>query len=216
MEYKVESWETKVIEQEFIDHFHSLINSGLNVPEKNIDEFKLWLPKERYYISWKVAKETSSLNGDFVECGVFKGEQAFYMAKECKTTLHLFDSWEGADSFGEHDNIFYKENSFKCSIEDAKATMSEFSNVKFYNGHVPYGFENVEAISFLNIDLDLYQPTKISLEHLWPKVIVGGITLIDFHDSVSIGAEKATREYFADKGHLIQVLPTGKCLVIKK
>jgi hypothetical protein len=94
--------------------------------------------------------------------------------------------------------------------------MSEFNNVKFYNGHVPFGFESVDAISFLNIDLDLYQPTKISLEYLWPKVIVGGITLVDFHDSVSTGAEKATREYFADKGNVIKILPTGKSLVIKK
>lgn len=216
MKYVIEPWETKVVEQDFIDHFQSLINSGLGIPEKSIDEFKLWPPNERYYISWRAAKIASCLEGDFVECGVFKGEQAFYMAKECKTTLHLFDSWQGADSFGEHDNIFYKENTFKCLVEDAESTLSEFKNVKFYNGHVPFGFKNVEKISFLNIDLDLYEPTKISLDHLWPKVIVGGITLIDFHDGVSTGAEKATKEYFLNKDQTLNILPTGKALIVKR
>jgi hypothetical protein len=216
MKYIVEPWETKLIEQEFVDHFQSLIRSTLIIPEKNIDEFKLWPPNERYYISWKAAKAASSLNGDFVECGVFKGEQAFYMAKECKTTLHLFDSWQGADSLGEYDNVFYKENNFKCLVEDAESTMSEFNNVRFYNGHVPFGFNSVEKISLLNIDLDLYEPTKVSLEHLWPKVVSGGITLIDFHDGVSSGAEKATMEYFSDKDQDLNVLPTGKAIVVKK
>jgi O-methyltransferase len=216
MKYTNELWKNKNVEKVFVDHFNSLLNSGLYVVEKNIDELKMWPPNERYYITWKAAQYTSSLDGDFVECGVFKGEQAFYMAKECKTKLHLFDSWQGADNVGDYDNTFYIKNPFKCSIDDAKITMSEFNNVEFYSGHVPFGFDKVKLISFLNIDLDLYEPTKISLENLWPKVVDGGIALIDFHDSVSTGAEKATRDYFKDSRYDLQVLPTGKCMVIKE
>jgi O-methyltransferase len=216
MNYTIEPWKTKDVDTKFIDHFNSLLNSGLDVVEKNIDELKMWPPNERYYITWKAAEHVSSLDGDFVECGVFKGEQAFYMAKECKTKLHLFDSWQGAENVGQYDNDFYIKNSFKCSIDDAKITMSEFSNVEFYSGHVPFGFDKVESISLLSIDLDLYEPTKISLENLWPKVVDGGIALIDFHDGVSAGAEKATRDYFKDRKYEIKVLPTGKCMVIKQ
>jgi hypothetical protein len=216
MKYLVEQWKTKKIDDEFINHFKSIYNSGLYITEKNIEEFKDWEPNERYYISWKASQYSSKLEGDFVQCGVFKGEEAFYMAKECKTKLHLFDSWQGAENVGQYDNDFYIKNSFKCSIDDAKITMSEFSNVEFYSGHVPFGFDKVESISLLSIDLDLYEPTKISLENLWPKVVDKGIALIDFHDSVSTGVEKATRDYFKDKEYDIKVLPTGKCMVIKE
>jgi hypothetical protein len=215
MKYIKEDWITKELDKEFINHFNSLLKSGLEVIDKDIEEFKQWEPNERYYIAWKAAKEVAHLDGDFVECGVFKGEQAFYMAKECKSKLHLFDSWNGAENLGEHDSLFYHDNPFKCSIDDAKITLSEFNNVEFYSGHVPFGFDKVESVSLLSIDLDLYEPTKISLEHLWPKVVKDGIALIDFHDSVSTGAEKATREYFKDSQYSIEILPTGKCIVIK-
>jgi O-methyltransferase len=184
--------------------------------KKNIDEFKDWDPNERYYITWKASRHSSNLDGDFVQCGVFKGEEAFYMAKECRTTLHLFDSWEGANDLVEYDNIFYEKNTFKCSVDDAKKTMSGFDNVRFYIGEVPFGFDEVEKISFLNIDLDLYKPTKISLELLWPKVIANGMVLVDFHDGFSTGAEKATNDYFIDKDCSIEILPTGKCMIVKR
>lgn len=216
MKYVKEDWLTKELDREFINHFNSLLKSGLEVIDKDIEEFKQWEPNERYYIAWKSAKEVAHLEGDFVECGVFKGEQAFYMAKECKSKLHLFDSWNGAENLGEYDSLFYQDNPFKCSIDDAKITLSEFNNVEFYSGHVPFGFDKVDSISLLSIDLDLYEPTKISLEHLWPKVVKDGIALIDFHDSVSTGAEKATREYFKDSQYSIEVLPTGKCMVVKQ
>ena len=216
MKYTNEDWLTKEVDKDFVDHFNSLLNSSLDVIEKNMDEFKMWPPNERYYITWKAAREVSYIDGDFVECGVFKGEEAFYMAKECQTTLHLFDSWQGAENLGEYDSDYYLENPFKCSIEDAKSTLSEFNNVEFYLGHVPFGFDKVQSISLLSIDLDLYEPTKISLEELWPKVVDNGIALIDFHDSVSTGAEKATREYFTNSPYILQVLPTGKCMVVKK
>ena len=31
----------------------------------------------------------------------------------------------------------------------------------------------------LNLDVDLYEPTLIALEHLYPKVISGGVVIVD-------------------------------------
>jgi hypothetical protein len=216
MDYLDKEWKTKSLDNDFVNYFNLLIDSTLNIPEKNVYEFMDWAPNERYYISWKAARYLSNLSGDFVQCGVFKGEEAFYMAKECIKTLHLFDSWNGSENIGQYDSDYYIKNNFKCSIDEAKIVLSEFKNVQFHHGRVPFNFDKVNSISFLNIDLDLYEPTRISLEHLWPKVIDGGMALIDFHDGVSTGAEKATMDYFTKTKHEIKVLPTGKCMVVKK
>lgn len=174
-----------------------------------------WEPKnERLYIAWFYSKALEDLNGDFVECGVFAGETSFFMAKNCKTNLHLFDSWEGVTDFTEHDNEFYRENPFRTDIESAQKTMAQFENVIFHHGPVPHEFDTVSQISFLHIDLDNYSPTKLTLEQMWDKVVEGGVVMVDFHDSFASGAEKATRDFF-DGLRDITVLATGKAVIVK-
>jgi len=34
-------------------------------------------------------------------------------------------------------------------------------------------------ISLLNLDVDLYEPTLIALEHLYPRVVSGGVVIVD-------------------------------------
>lgn len=170
---------------------------------------------ERLFILWLCAKEAAKLDGDFVESGVYAGETAYFMAKQCRSNFHLFDSWQGADDFTEFDNDFYKSFPFKIDIEVCQKFLSEFNNLKYHKGKVPFEFEKVEKISLLHIDLDNYIPTRVSLEQLWDKVVDGGYVIVDFHDSVASGAEKATRDFFEKAGKEIKLFPTGKAIVVK-
>jgi hypothetical protein len=209
IKYPSGSWETDLkIPGSFVRDYNDLIENILQV-DSPIRFFK----NERLYILWAYAQHLADLDGDFVECGVYTGTSAFFMAKHCKTNLHLFDSWEGVKDFTEFDNDFYRENSFEISIDAAKNTLDSFDNVIFHHGEVPFEFDQVEKISLLHIDLDNYNPTKIALENLWSKVIDGGVVIVDFHDSFATGAEKATRDFFADKDILL--MPTGKAIIVK-
>jgi len=53
-------------------------------------------------------------------------------------------------------------------------------------------------ISFLNLDTDLYEPAKIILEYLYPKITKGGILLLDDYGFWP-GETKAVDEYFKNK-----------------
>lgn len=53
----------------------------------------------------------------------------------------------------------------------------------------------IEKIAFLRLDGDLYESTKVCLEHLFPKVSPGGYVVID--DYAMTGCRKACDEYFA-------------------
>jgi hypothetical protein len=170
---------------------------------------------ERYYILWQYAKGLSSLDGDFVECGTYSGSDAKFLATECKTTLHLIDSFEGLSEVGEYDNPWYEENKFIANLEELKETLKSHKNVKYYKGWVPDVLSNIDTnISLLALDLDLYEPTKNCLEYFWDKVVDGGVVICDFHDDYAWGAEKATRDFFQDIRD-IEVLATGKAIIIK-
>lgn len=209
--YPSGNWETDLeIPQDFIDDFnsHSIAAVDTKIDLRN----RL---AERLFITWFYAKEAQNLPGDFVECGVFHGQTAYFMAKNCNTTLHLFDSWNGSGNVGEFDNKFYAKNTFTCSVEDAQSNLSEFNNISFHNGEVPFEFDAVTSISFLHLDMNLYEPTKIALENLWDKVVPGGFVIVDYHDDYSIGAKKATEDFFAQIEKEITALSTGKALITK-
>ena len=215
MNYTIEPWKDKVLDAEFLEVLNEIVSLNLKLAATTEEHLKAWDPFERYYILLSALKQISSVPGDFVQCGVYKGEEAFYMAKECKTHLHLFDSFEGAKNLGEFDNKYYEENPYKCSVEDAKAVLAQFDNLTINVGPVPANFETVESIAFLHVDVNLYAPTKTTLSELWPKVVSGGMVMIDLHDSYSSGAELAVAEFFTALDLPIQMLPTGIAVVYK-
>lgn len=139
------------------------------------------------------------------------------MAKECKTTLHLFDSFEKvvAEDLIECDNEYYLENVYKCDVTEPETVLKQFDNVKINVCRVPANFDTVQNIAFLYIDLNLYTSTKIALNELWSKIVSGGMAFIDLHDSYSSGAEVAVKEFFESLGIDVQMLPTGIAVVYK-
>jgi O-methyltransferase len=54
-------------------------------------------------------------------------------------------------------------------------------------------------IALLRLDTDWYASTKHELEHLWPRLSVGGVIILDDYGCWR-GARKATDEYFAAHG----------------
>jgi hypothetical protein len=214
MNYTIEPWSTKELNPEFLEVLNEIISLGRDLAAVEETQLKTWDPFERYYILWSALKQIS-VDGDYVQCGVYKGEEAFYIAKECKTTLHLFDSFEGAQDLGGLDNEYYIQNPYKCDVEEAQTVLAQFNNVKINVGKVPANFETVNEIAFLHIDVNLYEPTKITLTELWPKVVSGGMVMVDLHDSYSSGAEVAVQEFFDNLGLAMQKLPTGIVVVYK-
>ena len=53
-------------------------------------------------------------------------------------------------------------------------------------------------INFLNLDLDMYEPSKVALELLYPKLVKNGIILLDNFQSF-FGETKAVKEFCKKK-----------------
>ena len=64
-------------------------------------------------------------------------------------------------------------------------------------------------ISFLNLDTDVYEPASTILDHLSPRIVPGGILVLDDY-GVFPGETEAVDEYFAEERLEIKKFPFGR------
>lgn len=57
-----------------------------------------------------------------------------------------------------------------------------------------------ERIALLRLDTDWYESTRAELEYLYPRLVVGGVLIVDDYGHWK-GARKAVDEYFAALGN---------------
>jgi hypothetical protein len=184
-------------------------------------------------------KHTIDVPGAIVECGVFKGASLVrFAAFRYLLTNPLAKKIIGFDAFGEFPETDFdgdKKWREKFVTDSGEQGIGEEQllqilkhkkcdeNVDLIKGDVvktipEYLKKHPELkISFLNIDVDVYEPTKAALEHLYPLVSKGGVILLDDYANVFPGANKAVDDYFKDKDVTIKRLPycVTPCYVIK-
>ena len=80
--------------------------------------------------------------------------------------------------------------------------LDEFDFIEIYNGWIPDRFKEVEnkKFQFVHLDVDLYEPTRDSLNFFYPKLVQGGVIVCDdYNFSTFPGAKKAWDNFFKDK-----------------
>lgn len=148
--------------------------------------------------------------GDFVECGVFAGVQVAAMCKAMLDTgdtarkVHLFDSFEGIPSGGPKDtNWTHPAGTSACSMGRVQSHMQEWGvpdNLLVYHpgwfrDTVPVA--DISQIALLRLDGDLYESTRVCLEHLFPRVVTGGWVIAD--DYGLPGCREAVNQFLGDQ-----------------
>jgi O-methyltransferase len=183
---------------------------------------------ERLYSTLMACRYVAEANveGDFVECGVWRGGNSIIAAdvfrRLAKTkSSYLFDTFAGmtrpsANDFRNGDGTsaqwkFQRQQREShnewcfCSLEDV---MNNFrmrglltGQVRFVKGDVLDTLtveENLpEKIAVLRLDTDWYESTMMELEVLWPRLERGGILIVDDYGHWN-GARKAVDEFFRE------------------
>ncbi len=166
----------------------------------------------------------SKIPGDIVECGVWKGGSTMAAAmtllgeRDRSRELYLFDTFEGMTPPSEFDRRAEDGAQASTILENAKASDLIWANaplddvranlaltgypaerLHFVKGRVEDTLpgEAPGAISILRLDTDWYESTRHELIHLYPRLSVGGVLIIDDYGGWE-GARKAVDEYIAD------------------
>jgi hypothetical protein len=135
-----------------------------------------------------------------------------------KRRVHLFDTFTGIPEPGEHDSeiephmaeAFTRETC--CSLADCQEHMRGWGlpdelfvwHPGLFADTLPDFAMNarLSRIAILRLDGDLYESTKVCLEHLYPFLSPGGWCIID--DFGLAGARKAVIEYMHGQSVVMQ------------
>lgn len=181
----------------------------------------------------------NKLEGDIVECGIWRGGNLFLAKKiqdlyykNIKRTFYGYDTFEGMPEPSVYDgekvvqiykNFLKKgERWTEASLDDVEnsikklfLSLDDFNLVKGKVEDTLINKKNLPSkISLLRLDTDFYESTKVELEILYPLLVQKGVLIIDDYGDF-IGCRKAVDDYFFDKNVLMISIDKSCRIIIK-
>jgi O-methyltransferase len=199
---------------------------------------------ERLYALRRAVEYITRANipGEIVECGVWKGgsmmatARALVKLQATQRKLFLFDTFEGMTPPQEVDRSVKGQSALKMLETEPKDgswfwAIAPLDGVKQVMQSTGYPSENInyvkgpveetipekapEKIALLRLDTDWFQSTYHEMTHLYPRLVAGGVLIIDDYGYWE-GARRAIDQYFAEKNLMVllhRIDDTGRMLV---
>jgi len=160
--------------------------------------------------------------GAIAEGGVFKGEYAreinrLFPGKK----LYLFDTFEG---FDERDTAVDNKQGYSTATTGNLGITSEDAVLNIMphpemcivrKGYFPETAEGInDKFCFVNLDFDLYQPMLAGLEYFYPRMVKGGVILVNDYFLDSYGGVRQALKDFTNKTTGVRMTPIGDGLSI--
>jgi hypothetical protein len=198
----------------FLDDTDFMASFTKNI-SNNIEKSIIW---RIYVLSW-AAKRGLGLEGDFVECGCYKGTTARIIADyldfgNVDKKFYLYDLFEHTEGMKHHAMAEHGADLYG-RVRDR---FSDLDNVQVIKGAVPDSFSQgmPERISFLHIDMNNASAEIGALDHLFDRVATGAVIVFDDYGWIGYRDQKQAEDrFFAERGSQVLELPTGQGLVIK-
>jgi hypothetical protein len=179
----------------------------------------------RFLALYELYKRILPVKGSVIECGVNHGFGTMTWAKlsailepvNLTRRIYGFDTFEGFPSVSERDRSAHsshvKEGDLFADSFDELNELAAINDSTRFLGHVPKvklvrgdATETIPAfvdenphlvVSLLYLDFDLYEPTKVALEHFVPRMPKGAVIAFDELDNpLWPGETAAMLEYF--------------------
>jgi len=202
-------------------------------------------PLVRLWAMIQAIKEVrnKNLEGDIVECGVWKGgylilSQLLVEEFKMDKAVYGYDTFQGMTEPGDMDieketgtpaKVEWEKHKSKdhnswclSTIEEVQKTIKNnvknCGNVKLIQGKVEDTLKEEKnlpkTISVLRLDTDWYESTKLELEVLYPRLVKGGVLIIDDYGCWE-GSKKAVDEYFKGSDVWLHYVDKECRLIIK-
>ncbi len=185
---------------------------------------------------------TVGLEGDIVECGVWRGGAMLGCAMvldslgDHSRDLYLYDTYSGMSDATERDVHIWNGRTAEeelaakskgapiwaiAPIDDVTAAFDTVAYPKerlhFVEGKVEDTIPQTapERISILRLDTDWYESTKHELDHLYDRLVPGGVLIIDDYGSWQ-GSRDATDEFISNRAEPLLLNRVGRGRVAVK
>ena len=185
--------------------------------ESTSDQAIVW----RRYVLACAAYHCVHLEGDFVECGAYTGVGIKTVVDYLGGTAFPKTFW-GYDIF-EHDASMQNPAMPEHGVglyERVRRKFTGYPQVRLIKGLIPEVFADgcAERIAYLHIDLNQAQAEVAALEHLFDRLVPGGILILDDYEWSGIYRKQKLAEdiWFEARKYRVMPLPTGQGIVIKR
>jgi len=180
----------------------------------------------RVYTALWAARQAEKLSGDFVECGVHLGGLATAILTDLNWQqspgrhFYLLDTFNGfpADQRNVAAEV-HRDDYLDDVWPQVQRHFSKYPAAKLIRGAIPQTLSEVttQQIAYLSIDMNCAEPEVAALEYFWPRMVSGGIVLLDdYAFAEAYRRQKEAIERWAKPLSLpILSLPTGQGLLIK-
>ncbi len=213
----------KLYETSELSVFEMFRNFPVFTPRYNIARFL-----SHYELFKKVVELPGVIIDLGVYCGASTFTWAklceIFCPTDARKVVYGFDTFEGFPALSKEDGLEDIEQDVKaggycggvsaerdlCLAQQAMnhdRHLRHLNRIEFIKGNVIDTIPQFVAskgnglkIALLNLDLDLYEPTKVALEYLTPHMVEGGVIILDEYAVDTFGGEsKAVDEYFQKK-----------------
>jgi hypothetical protein len=187
------------------------------------------LTRARLCTLWQAARNVAPLAGAAAEVGSYRGGSAYFIAASFRALLgheipvEVIDTFEGhpQDKLSERDAAMHRDDPTRfadTSYEQVAAYLAEFERVTVHKGEFSRVAPTLpeQAYRLAHVDVDLYEPAVECLDYFAPRLVAGGVIVLDDHGSPSCpGIEQAAAE-FMDATDGFQAWDYQKQLVLVK
>ncbi|MCA3417354.1 MAG: class I SAM-dependent methyltransferase [Roseomonas sp.] len=179
-------------------------------------ESSTMIPRGKFIQNLMLCWRYAPASGCIVECGVWRGGMSAAMSEFLPgRRQYLLDSFEGLPPAGELDGSaafeWQRNTGSPAYFDNCRAEMSyaqeamargqakEFHLIKGWFKDTLPSFAPTEPIAVLRLDGDWYDSTMECLQALYPKVMIGGLIIIDDYDTWD-GCTRAVHDYLSREG----------------
>lgn len=193
---------------------------GLGIDEGIINDYYIEHPftvRNNWLRNYAEFLRAMQVKGSVAEAGVFRGDFACWINRFFEADLYLFDTFEG---FASCNVEVERANSFSIaqvgqfgntSEEIVMGKMKFPDRVRLVKGMFPQSaieMDIPDRFMFVNLDMDLYQPTYEGLNYFCPKMVRHGVILVHDYFTHYQGIEKAVNQFLSNHPKL-QAIPIG-------
>ena len=181
--------------------------------------------QDRKWVLREYTRLSNRLPGDMAECGCYQGASShFILQASLHGDLFLFDSFEGLstpesiDRQIRADVMPWNAGDLQAGEQLLRDNLGNSPHIHIMKGWIPTRFAEVAERRFrlVHIDVDLYQPTRDSLEFFYPRLIHGGVIVLDDYGFLTCpGATRAADEFVHTHDLQLLHLPTGQGIITK-
>jgi O-methyltransferase len=187
-------------------------------------------PKGTPDVRWRAhtacwaAQQALTVDGDFVECGVYMGLLSLTICgyvdfDATGRRFWLFDTFSGIPERAGDTIADVANKSYTAGLEEAQRAFARFENASLVPGLLPGTLDALprgRAIAYLSVDLNDSDYEMGVIDRLWDRVSPGGVVLIDDYGWLVHAAQYDAWNAFARKQNVaILGLPTGQGLIVK-